>query len=351
MDECDRIILHMFIEIALIAVFILLNGYFSLSEIALLSVKKSKIKHLSKLGDKKAQKVLLLTRQSSEMLSTIQIGITLVGIFAGAYGSATIAEDLEQVLAEVSFISSYSEPVSVALVVIVITFFSLVIGELVPKHIALSHPEKFSLAVAGPVRWMMQVVAPFAKTLSACTRVVLGVLHIQPAAEQVITEEEIKLLIAEGAESGVFEISEQKMVESIFHLGNRPIKDFMTSRKEVVWLDVHDSLSEIRDKIVNNDRSVFPVCDGQLDNAIGAVETKDILIHLFDKGAEYIDLELLIQPVIRIDAEVPSLVAIERLKRSSISIVLITEKESKKIMGIISFHDILEAIVGEFKSV
>ena len=159
------------------------------------------------------------------------------------------------------------------------------------------------------------------------------------------------MLIAEGAESGVFEISEQKMVESIFHLGNRPIKDFMTSRKEVVWLDVHDSLSEIRDKIVNNDRSVFPVCDGQLDNAIGAVETKDILIHLFDKGAEYIDLELLIQPVIRIDAEVPSLVAIERLKRSSISIVLITEKESKKIMGIISFHDILEAIVGEFKSV
>lgn len=284
------------------------------------------------------------------MLSTIQIGITLVGIFAGAFGTATIAEDIELILGKFPFISSYSEPASVALVVIGITFFSLIIGELVPKHIALSNPEKFSLSVAGPIQRMMKITGPLGKSLSASTRAVLGLLHIKPVEEHVITEEEIKLLIAEGAESGVFERSEQKMVESIFHLGNRPIKDFMTSRKEVVWLDVNDPPSVIRDKIVNNDRSVFPVCDGQLDSNIGAVETKDILTHLFDKGSTYIDLELLIQPVMRIDAAVPALVAIERLKRSSVSIVLITEKNSHKIVGIISFHDILEAIVGEFKS-
>lgn len=273
----------------------------------------------------------------------------MVGIFAGAFGGATVAEHIESSLTKFPFISAYGEPISVLLVVIVITFLSLIIGELVPKQIALSNPEKFSLAVAGPIKLIMKITTPLVKLLSTSTTAILRLLGIKPAAEQMVTEEEIKLLIAEGADSGVFERVEQKMVESIFHLGNRPIKDFMTHSKEVTWLDINDSPSIIRSKITGSDRSVFPVCDGNIDNNIGAIETKDLLTHLFDGGEENINLKSIMQPVMRIDSEVPSLVAIERLKRSSISIVLITEKTTNKIAGIISFHDILEAIVGEFK--
>lgn len=342
--------LNVFIEIILILALIVLNGYFSLSEIALLSVKKSKLKHLSKQGNTKAQKALFLTRRSPEMLSTIQIGITTIGIFAGAFGGATVAEYIEKWLSDASIFSAYSEPISVAIVVIVITFLSLVIGELVPKQIALSNPEKLSLKVSGPIKLVMRITAPLVKLLSTSTAFLLKLLRIRPAVEQVVSEEEIKLLIAEGTESGVFERSEQKMVESIFHLGNRPIKDFMTPSKEVVWLDINDSLYTIRQKIKNSDRSVFPIRDGRFGKNLGAIETKDVLTHLFDKGVENIDLKSLIQPVMHINSDVPSLVAIERLKRSSVSIVLITEKASNKFVGIISFHDILEAIVGEFKN-
>jgi len=342
--------LNIILEIILILALILLNGYFSLSEIALLSVRKSRLKQLSKQGNKNAQNALFLTRKAPEMLSAIQIGITMIGIFAGAYGGATLAAHFEIFLSTIPFVMTYSGSISVVVVVVIITFLSLIIGELVPKQIALSNPEKLSLMVARPIRIIMTLTLPMVNILSTSTTIILRLLHIKPAIEHIVTEEEIKLLIAEGADSGVFERAEQKMVESIFHLGNRPIKDFLTPSKEVVWLDINDSPTVIKNKITGSDRSVFPICDGNIDNNLGAIEAKDILTHLFVNGAENLSLKTLIQPVMHIDADVPSLVAIERLKRSSISIVLITQKPTNKIAGIISFHDILEAIVGEFKS-
>lgn len=338
------------IEISLIIALIILNGYFSMSEIALLSVKKSRLRHLSKQGDKRAKDALFLTRNSSEMLSTIQVGITTVGILTGAFGGATVAEHLEVYLMKFPSLVAYSGAISVTVVVVVITYLSLIIGELAPKQLALSNPEKRSLKVAGVIKMIMKLSIPLVKFLSLSTNGLLKLFRIKPASEQAVTEEEIRLLIAEGAESGVFERAEQKMVESIFRLGNRPIKEFMTSREKVVWLDINDPIEQIRKKITGSDKSVFPICDGSLDKNLGAIETKDVLTHLFDAGFDNINLKSLIQPVIRIDAEVPSLVAIERLKKSSISIVLITEKTSNNIIGIISFHDILEEIVGEFQN-
>lgn len=341
---------NIFIEIFLIVILIILNGYFSLSEIALLSVKKSRLRHLAQQGNTRAENALFLTRKSSEMLSTIQIGITMIGIFAGAYGGVTVAEYMEEWLMKFSSLAAYSEPLSVVVVVFAITFLSLVVGELVPKQIALSNPEKISLRVAGPIKTIMKFATPLVAVLSASTAFLLRVLRIRPSVEQVVSEEEIKLLIAEGAETGVFERSEQNMVESIFHLGNRPIKDFMTPSSEVVWIDVHDTVDIIKQKIKSSDRSVFPVCEGEFERNLGALEVKDVLRHIFDTGEGAIDVRSLIQPVMHIHADVPSLVAIERLKRSSVSIVLITEKTSNTFVGIISFHDILEAIVGEFKN-
>ncbi|KKQ28062.1 MAG: hypothetical protein US42_C0002G0017 [Candidatus Magasanikbacteria bacterium GW2011_GWC2_37_14] len=345
---------NVLIEILLIIALIILNGYFSMSEIALLSVKKSRLRHLSKQGSKKAQNALFLTRKSPEMLSTIQIGITVIGIFAGAFGGATVAEHLEKFLSVFPPITGYSELISVAVVVIVITYLSLIIGELVPKQIALSNPEKLSLRVAGPIKIIMKIATPLVNLLSSSTTILLKLLHIKPAPEQIVTEDEIKLLIAEGAESGVFERAEQKMVESIFHLGNRPIKDFMTLRNAIIWLDTNDSYDEIKRKISTSDRSIFLLCENTLDNFIGILEVKDILSHYFKGNVEEkINLRNLSQPAIKIDVDTPALVAIERLKRSSLNMALVTDKNSKNkdvIMGIITFHDILEAIVGEIKA-
>ena len=341
---------NILIEILLIIALIVLNGYFSMSEIALLSVKKSRLKYLSKQGNKKAKNALLLTRNSSEMLSTIQIGITAIGILAGAFGGAVVAKHLETYLMGLSFIAAYSGIISVVIVVIIITYLSLIIGELVPKQLALSNPEKRALKVAGTIKMVMKISNPLVKFLSASTNGLLKLFRIAPVSEHLVTEEEIKLLIAEGAESGVFERAEQKMVERIFHLGNRPIKEFMTPREKVVWLDINDPIDQLRKKITGSDKSVFPVCDGSLDKNLGVIETKDVLSHLFEAGFDNMELRSLVQPVMRINAEVPALVAIERFKKSAISVVLITEKISNNIIGIISFHDILEEIVGEFQN-
>lgn len=337
------------IEIIIIVGLIVLNGYFALSEIALLSVKKSRLRYLAKQGNTKAQKALLLIRQSPEMLSTIQIAITAIGIFAGAFGGATVAEHFENWLTTYQPIAAYSEIISVAVVVIVITYFSLIIGELVPKQMAISNSEKLSLKVAGTITTLMRFFAPIVKLLSASTIGLLKLLRIKPAPEHIITEEEIKLLIASGVEGGTFEKAEQKMVENIFHLGNRPIKDFMTPNKEVVWFDVDDPIPVIKDKISTSESSVFPVCQNNIHHPIGAVESNDILTHLLTNGVYKTNLKSLIQPVMHIDANLPSLVAIDRLKKSSISIAFITDKTKNEILGIMSFHDILEAVVGDFQ--
>lgn len=337
------------IEIIIIAALIFLNGYFALSEIALLSVKKSRLRYLAGQGDRRARKALFLVRNSSEMLSTIQIAITAIGIFAGAFSGATMARYFENFLANYHFIAAYSEPISVVLVVMIVTYFSLVIGELVPKQMALSNAEKLSLRVAGTITALMKISSPLVKILSASTKILLKLLRIKPAIKHIVSEEEIKLLIAEGIESGAFEKAELKMVENIFRLGNCPIKDFMTPRKEIVWMNINDSASTIKDKINSSDNTIFPVYEENADPSIGAIETNDILNYLLNNGLDKIDLKSLLQPIMYIDADTPSLAVIDRLRKSSIRIAIIADKKSNKILGIISFHDILEAIVGEFQ--
>jgi putative hemolysin len=336
-------------EIIIILILIVLNGFFALSEIALISAKKSRLKQRANQGNKKAQDALSLARKPSEMLSTIQIGITSIGIIAGVFGGATIAERIEEALKVYPLFSSYSEPISLFIVIVPITYLSLIIGELVPKQIALASPEKISLRVARPIRFFMKIASPFVGLLSYSSDKVLKLLRVKPAPEDVITEEEVKLLIAEGTESGAFEKSEQKMIENIFHIGNRPIKDFMTARKDIVWLSVDDPVAEIKRKIFGSDKVTFLVYKNKLDNIIGAVETNDILVHFIDNGWNNLDLKRIVQPVVSLSSDLPSLVAIERLKNLSINIALIKGKDLEEIIGLISFHNILEAIVGEFK--
>ena len=338
------------LEIIIILVLIVLNGFFALSEIALLSARKSRLKQSAKEGNKKAQDALSLAQKPSEMLSTIQIGITSIGIIAGAFGGATIAERMEEALKVYPLFAPYSEAISVFIVIIFITYLSLIIGELVPKQIALANPEKIFLMVARPVRFIMKITKPVVKLLSYSSEKVLKIFRIKPVSENTVTEEDVRLLIVEGTESGAFEKAEQKMVENIFHIGNRPIKDFMTSKKELIWLGVNDSIVEIKKKISVSDKTTFLVYKDKPENVLGAVETNDILAYLVDHGWDNFNLEKIIQPVTSLHANLPALITIERLKNLSINIALIKDEKSKKIIGLISFHDILEAIVGVFKT-
>jgi putative hemolysin len=337
-------------EFLLVFLLIILNGFFSLSEIALLSVKKSSLLRLSKQGNPNAILALALVRSSGELLSAVQIGITSIGIFAGAFGGATIAEYLENYLKLFSFTAPYAAPASVIIVVSLITYLSLVVGELVPKQIALSNPEKFSLIAARPLTYLIRVTSPLVGVLNTSTNFCLRLLRVRSSSDQSVSEEDIRLLIAEGTETGAFEKSELKMVEGIFHVGNRPIRDFMTPRERVTWLNASESLETMKDKITTSDRSVFPVSRGNLDVVIGVVEAKDILASILENHEENVDFEKLIQPALFIDASVPSLSAIERLKRIETDFAIITEGASKKMVGIITFHDILEEIVGDIKN-
>jgi len=337
------------IKITLIIALIILNGFFALSEIALLSVKKSRLKILVKQGNKKAKKALSLIRRSPEMLSTIQIAITAIGIFAGALGGATIAGYFESWLSIYEPIAAYSKAISITLVVSFITYFSLVIGELVPKQMALVNSEKLSLKVAGTITLLMKIVMPFVTLLSVSTKTVLKLLRIKPAQEQVVTEDQIKTLIAEGVESGSFEKTEQKIVENIFNLGNRPIKDFITTNKEIDWVNSEDSIAVIKNIINKNDSTVLPVYKNSIQHAVGAIEINDVLSNILSSGLDNFNLEAIIQPALYIDADLPSLIAIDRLRKSAIKIAIVEDKKTNKILGIISFQDILEAIIGEFQ--
>jgi putative hemolysin len=336
-------------EIIIILALIVLNGFFALSEIALISAKKSRLRQSAKKGDKKAQDALSLARKPVEMLSAVQIGITSIGIIAGVFGGATIAERIGIVLNKYPLFSPYGETIGIIIVVIIITYLSLIIGELVPKQIALAHPEKISKRIAGSIKLIIKITQPIVMLLSYSSNRILKFFCIKPATENIVTEEDVRLLIEEGTETGAFEKSEQRMVENIFHIGNNPIKDFMTPKNEIVWLNISDSIVEIKKKIASSDKTTFLVYKNNINNILGAVEANDILVHSIDNGWDNLELEKIVQPVVNLQSNLPALVAIEKLKNLYINIALIKDGDSGEVVGLISFHDILEAIVGEFK--
>jgi putative hemolysin len=337
------------IQIIIILLLILLNGFFALSEIAFIRAKKSHLKRQANKGNKKAEKALSLSREPSEMLSAIQIGITAVGVLSGAFGGVTIAKHIEGAFVNLPYISSYSESISILIVVTIITYLSLVVGELAPKQIALAYPEKAAMKVSSLIKLIIKITKPLIVVLSFSSTYLVKLLNIKSPKKDNVTEEDVKLLIAEGMESGAFEKSEQNMVENVFRLGNRSIEEFMTPQEDVIYFSTNESIDNIKKKISGSDKTTFLVYEKEKGNVIGAVEANDILVYFIDNGIDKIDLKEIIQPVISLDSDVPSLVAIERLRKIYINIAVIKKKDTDKIIGIISLHDILEAVAGEFQ--
>ena len=335
------------VEIVLILVLIVANGIFSGSEIAVVSARKIRLEQLADQGHSRARAALKLANSPNDFLSAVQIGITLIGILSGAVGGATLARRLQPLLASIPLLRAWSEGLSVAVVVGVITYLSLVIGELLPKRIALNSPEAVACAVAQPMRRLANWTAPLVRLLGISTEVLLNLLGIRSSSEPDLTEEELKALIRQGAESGVLEEAEHVMVQRVFRLGDRSIRAIMTPRTEICWLDLNITREQQLELVTGSNHSLLPVAQGSLDNCIGILRGRNLLAA--ELSGHPVDLKSLLQLPLYITESARALHVIEQFRQTGVHIGLVTD-EYGGIEGLVTLTDLMEAIVGDLPS-
>ncbi len=334
----------MIYEILIIFILILANGVFCMTEMAVVSSRKALLRSRSEDGDEGSKVALDLANNPNQLLSTVQTGITLVSILAGAYGGATIASELSGYFAELPYLSSYSEAISFFVIVMLITFFNLVLGELVPKRFALSNPERIASIMAPPMQTLSRLVSPIILILSASTDLVLHLIGVKSYVEPVVTEEEIRVMIDQGTTAGVLEEEEQDIMERLLSLGDRKINSIMTPRAEIVWLDVEDPPEEIQKKITSGPYSLFPVCRKRLDNVIGVVQSKDLLsCNLKDSR---VDLKSALLPPLFIPESMRALKVLEKFKQTGVHLAIVLD-EYGSVQGLVALVDLLEGLVGD----
>lgn len=330
-------------ELLVILLLILLNGVFSMSEIALISARKNRLETSAKKGNKNAKIALDLANSPNKFLSTVQIGITLIGILTGIYSGDKITHDVEQFFASYVLFQPYAGTLAVVVVVVILTFFSLVLGELLPKRIGLNHPESIAKAVAFPMRIISQITAPFIWLLTISTEGLLKLLNIKPTADGKVTEEEIKAIIKEGTEVGEVQEIEQDILERVFHIGDRKINSLMTHRSDIEYLSLEDTAIELKAKVLEELHSIFPVCKESLDDIIGVATLKDLFAN-FEKGN--FNLETIAKEPVYLIEHTSAYKALEHFKKTKVHYAFIVD-EHAVFQGIITLNDILEALVGD----
>jgi putative hemolysin len=331
------------LEIIIILLLIAANGIFAMSEIAVVAARKIRLQQLADTGNKQAQAALKLAKSPNQFLATVQVGITLVGILAGAFGGATISKKISAYLNTLPVLAQYNQLIGVGIVVIVITYLSLIIGELVPKRLALNNPEKIASKIALPMNLLSKIALPVVRLLDTSTNIVFRLLGIKASLEPAVTVEEIKGLIEQGTESGIFEETEQSMIENVLRLDERPVGAWMTPRTKIVWLEIDEPLEEIRHKVVEYHYSRFPVAKNDLDHIIGVVRAKDLLVQSLTQ--QTLDLKGLLRPPLFIPDSMSALDVLELFKKQRTHIALITD-EYGGIEGMITHNDILIYIGG-----
>ncbi|MBC7643125.1 MAG: HlyC/CorC family transporter [Flavobacterium sp.] len=330
-------------EILVIFLLILLNGVFSMSEIALISARKNRLESDAKKGSKNAQIALDLANSPNKLLSTTQIGITLIGILTGIFSGDKITADVQLFISTFETLKPYSQTIAVGVVVVILTFFSLIFGELLPKRIGLNHPESIAKTMALPMTIVSTSTAPFIWLLTSTTDFLLKILNIKPTADGKVTEEEIKAIIKEGTDGGEVQEIEQDIVERVFHIGDRKVNSLMTHRKSVVFIPLYSDKKQVKDLMLKELHSIYPVYGESFNNIVGVVNLKNIFANIDN---ENFNLKEIITEAPYLMEQTTAYKALENFKKTGIHYAFISD-EYGDFQGILTLNDILEALVGD----
>lgn len=327
-------------EIFILLILILINGLFSMAEIALVSARKARLEAQAQKGDAEAKRALLLASHPETFLSTVQIGITLIGVLTGIYSGDSFKIPLQEWLSRIGLLKPYAGTISTALIVVVLTYLSLVLGELVPKRIGLSSPESIAKSAAGPMRFVSLIMHPFIWLLSKSANGIISLLNIQSNDNQV-TEEEIKAIISEGTEQGAIEEAEQDIIERVFHLSDRNITSLMTHRSDIIWIEGAKTVAELKKNKEDMIHSIYPVCEEDIDHIKGVVTIKDLFAAVPEATVFSIMRDAMYVPENNTAYQV-----LEKFKQTKVHQCFIVD-EYGSVKGLMTLNDILKAIVGE----
>ena len=328
-------------EILILLGLILINGLFVMSEIALVSARKARLEKMAAKGDEAARRALELSNKPEVFLSAAQIGITLVAILTGVYSGERFSVYLIPFFEKLGFLKNYAEGISLTLVVIVVTFLSILFGELIPKRFGLLRPEKISKLVAGPMYFFATVTHPLVWLLNKISNLFFFIFNVKKSKDDAVTEEEIKTMITEGTQAGNIEEEEREIIERVFHLGDRNITSLMTHRSDIIWFDLEDNEEKIKEKIVSEPHSVYPICDGEIDNIKGVVSIKDL--YVTDDMTKF---KQMMKPAMFVPENNSAYQVLEKFKKTKHHSCFIVD-EYGTMQGLITLNDILEAIVGD----
>jgi putative hemolysin len=330
-------------ELVIIFILILLNGIFSMSEIALVSAKRFKLEAMHRKGNRNAQRALKLAENPNTFLSTVQIGITLIGIFTGIYSGDKITEDVKQFITNISVLTAYAETLSVTVVLILLTFFSIVFGELIPKRIGLMYPEKIAVLVVRPMTAISVITKPFIWLLTKVNNLILNLLGIRES-DQTISEEEIRAMVQEGTESGEIQEIEQDIVERVFALGDRKVSALMTHRNDLICFDIRDSLEVIMAKSATEAHSVYPVLDENWDTPLGVVSVKELFPNITKTNK--LNLHDFLRKPVMVHGGTAAYKVLEELKHAKIHYAFVVD-EYGSVEGMVGMDDIVDALLGD----